>query len=588
MSDQPLSDRPLAGRYRFVGQLGKGAMGRVWEAHDELLGRAVAIKEIAPNGLSTTELGDLRRRAIREARAIAKVSHRNVVRIFDVVEQGGAPWIVMELVRSRSLLDAVTDDGPVEPRRAARIGLEVLAALRSAHDAGILHRDVKPANVLLAEDGRVVLTDFGLAAVAGDSGMTSTGVVIGSPSYLAPELALDQPARPGSDLWSLGATLFAAVEGRPPYVKSSPMATLASLMIDPAPVPKNAGALRPALEALLRKDPAERADGDLAEKLLREAADGVLRPDPQPSPQPPMLSPNRSRRRPLVIVAVAIVVAAAVSGVLWFRAPHGSSVRTAPGLQVAPLSGFAPGLASSPAPPGSATATLTPRVTSPASAHPSGSPGHPPSSAASAGQRPPGAKAVLPAKSSGNSLSAVFNNVAVTDDTNTDAGDFDGGIASFSAQALAAGGVTPGKAVTAAGVAVTWPATAGTGRADNAIATGQTITMHGSGSKLAFLVSSDYGPITAGGTITYADGTTQAYTITSPDWFVTASDNTVVTSSYQNRGGNERFDQPCGAFGVSVPLTAGKTVASVRLPAAGVAPIHKGTPTLHIFAVGIG
>src|ERR1700754_2891532 len=261
-------------------------MGRVWEARDELLGRDVAIKEISPDGLSAAELGDLRERAIREARAIAKVSHPNVVRIFDVVNHEGAPWIVMELIRSRSLLDVVNQEGPMEPERAARIGLEVLGALQSAHRAGILHRDVKPANVLIADDGRVVLTDFGLASVAGDSGMTSTGVVIGSPSYLAPELALDEPARPGSDLWSLGATLFAAVEGRPPYVKSSPMATLASLMIDPAPVPKHAGALRPALEALLQKDPAARADGDVAEKLLREAADGVPQVPVPPSPRP--------------------------------------------------------------------------------------------------------------------------------------------------------------------------------------------------------------------------------------------------------------------------------------------------------------
>jgi serine/threonine protein kinase len=555
-------------------------MGRVWEAYDELLGRDVAIKEIAPNGLSTSELGDLRERAIREARAIAKVSHPNVVRIFDVVEQGGEPWIVMELVRSRSLLDVVTDDGPMEPLRAARIGVEVLAALRSAHGAGILHRDVKPANVLLAGDGRVVLTDFGLAAVAGDSGMTSTGVVIGSPSYLAPELALDEPARPGSDLWSLGATLFAAVEGRPPYVKSSPMATLASLMIDPAPVAKHAGVLGPALEALLQKDPAERADADTAEKLLRDAAAGVLqRPSPPPPPPGPA-PPHHRRRGPLVIVAVAIVLAAAVSVALWLRTPSGTSA------QAAQANVLAQGAAPSQVPPGSAAAV--PHVTPSGSTRPSKSPSRSPSSSAAAGKRSSPTKAAPPAKRSGNALASAFNNVAVSDDTNTDAGNFDGGIASFSAQSLAAAGVTPGRTVTVNGVALTWPSTAGTGRSDNAIATGQTIAMHGSGSKLAFLVSSDYGPVTAGGTITYTDGTTQAYTITSPDWFVSASDNAAVISAYQNRGGNERFTQPCAAFAVSVPLTADKTIASVRLPAAGVAPIHKGTPTLHIFAAGIG
>src|ERR1700754_833767 len=243
-------------------------MGRVWEARDELLGRDVAIKEISPEGLSAAELGDLRERAIREARAIAQVSHPNVVRIFDVVTEDAAPWIVMELVRSRSLLDVVNAEGPMRPERVAHIGAEVLGALQAAHKAGILHRDVKPANVLIADDGRVVLTDFGLATVAGDSTMTRTGVVLGSPSYPAPERALDEPARPGSDLWSLGATLFAAVEGRPPYVKSSPMATLAALMVDPPPVPQRAGVLRPALEALLRKDPSERAYAEEALRLL--------------------------------------------------------------------------------------------------------------------------------------------------------------------------------------------------------------------------------------------------------------------------------------------------------------------------------
>jgi serine/threonine protein kinase len=287
-----VSDIPqglLAERYRLVGPLGEGGMGRVWEARDELLGRDVAVKEISPGGLSATELGDLRERAIREARAIAQINHPNVVRIFDVVEQDDAPWIIMELIRSRSLFDVVNEDGPMDPERVAGIGLDVLGALQAAHRAGILHRDVKPANVLLADDGRTVLTDFGLATAAGDSEMTRTGVVLGSPSYLAPERALDEPAKPGADLWSLGATLFAAVEGRPPYEKSSPMATLASLMVDPPPVPQRAGALRPALEALLKKDPSERAYAEEAEKLLREASNSV---EPTPKGKQPASKAN--------------------------------------------------------------------------------------------------------------------------------------------------------------------------------------------------------------------------------------------------------------------------------------------------------
>ncbi|XVV16095.1 protein kinase domain-containing protein [Actinoplanes sp. CA-131856] len=262
----------LAGRYRLIQPIGTGGMGVVWEARDELLDRDVAVKELTPGGLTAEELGDLRERAIREARAIARVDDANVVKIFDVVHEDDAPWIVMEIVRSRALHDVINEDGPMAPEQAAEVGLAVLAGLRAVHAAGILHRDVKPANVLLGLDGRVVLTDFGLAAMTGDSAMTRTGVVLGSPSYLAPERALDEEPGPAADLWSLGATLYAAVEGRPPFEKSSPMATLAALMVEAPAPPKQAGALGPVLDALLRKDPAERADADEAERLLRAAA----------------------------------------------------------------------------------------------------------------------------------------------------------------------------------------------------------------------------------------------------------------------------------------------------------------------------
>jgi serine/threonine protein kinase len=163
-------------------------MGRVWAARDELLGREVAVKELVlPAGMAAEDVRELGERTIREARAIARLDHRNVVRIFDVVFADERPWIVMELVPSRSLYEVVSSDGPMPPEQVARIGLGVLAALRAAHRAGVLHRDVKPANVLLGDDGRVVLTDFGLATASGDSSMTSTGIVLGSPSYLAPE-----------------------------------------------------------------------------------------------------------------------------------------------------------------------------------------------------------------------------------------------------------------------------------------------------------------------------------------------------------------------------------------------------------------
>ncbi len=250
-------------------------MGCVWAARDELLGREVAVKELVlPGGMAPDDVRELGERALREARSIARLDHRNVVRIFDVLFTDGRPWIVMELVPSRSLYEVVSSDGPMPPDQVARIGLGVLAALRAAHRAGILHRDVKPANVLLGHDGRVVLTDFGLATAVGDSSMTSTGIVLGSPSYLAPERTADGEIGPAADLWSLGATLYAAVEGRPPYAKSSPMTTLTALATEPPRPPEQAGVLGPVLAALLEKDPARRADASTAEHLLREAAAG--------------------------------------------------------------------------------------------------------------------------------------------------------------------------------------------------------------------------------------------------------------------------------------------------------------------------
>ncbi|MCO8275518.1 protein kinase [Actinoplanes sp. TRM 88003] len=317
----------VADRYRLVSTIGEGGMGRVWHAHDELLGRDVAVKEITPEGLTRTELGDLHERTIREARAIAQISHPSVVRIFDVVTDGGTPWIVMELIWSQSLQAVLEHDGPLTPPEAARIGLAVLAGLRAAHRVGILHRDVKPANVLLTEDGRVVLTDFGLAVLAGDSSMTRTGVVLGSPSYLAPERGLDEPDGAQADLWSLGATLYAAIEGRPPYQKSHPMATLTALLTEPPPVSERAGVLGPVLAALLVKDPQERADVDETERLLREALAGGSPTLPTPlappvekpatveplTAEPPVSSPSKRRPRWLIPAVVALVLAGGVA-----------------------------------------------------------------------------------------------------------------------------------------------------------------------------------------------------------------------------------------------------------------------------------
>jgi eukaryotic-like serine/threonine-protein kinase len=265
--------RIVADRYRLVEQLGQGGMGRVWLAHDDLLHRDVAIKEIVPpSGLTPVERQEMRERTLREARAIARLSHPNVVRIFDVLSRDGDPWIVMEYVRGRSLQEVLATDGPLPVARVADIGLGVLAALRSAHRAGVLHRDVKPGNVLLGDDGRVVLTDFGLATVPGDPVVTRTGLVLGSPAYLAPERARDGSAGPEADMWSLGATLFAAVEGQSPYARPSAIATLAALATEPPAPAKRAGRLRPLLNGLLRKKPSERIPPVEAERLLLRAA----------------------------------------------------------------------------------------------------------------------------------------------------------------------------------------------------------------------------------------------------------------------------------------------------------------------------
>ncbi|MET7671052.1 serine/threonine protein kinase [Micromonospora luteifusca] len=263
----------IADRYRLVRPLGQGGMGRVWQARDEMLQRDVAIKElVAPPGLRDDERRELRERSMREARAVARLGHVNVVRVFDVLHSADDPWIVMELVPSRSLHQVLDYEGPMPPARAAHIGLGVLGALRAAHQAGVLHRDVKPANVLLADDGRVVLTDFGLATLPGDPRMTQTGMVLGSPAFLAPERATDGDVGPAADLWSLGATLYAAVEGRTPYQRSSPIATLAALATEPPPPARRAGRLTPLLEGLLRREPDQRITAEEAERLLRQAA----------------------------------------------------------------------------------------------------------------------------------------------------------------------------------------------------------------------------------------------------------------------------------------------------------------------------
>ncbi|MFI7634658.1 serine/threonine-protein kinase [Nonomuraea sp. NPDC049400] len=278
-------ERQVSNRYRLIEPLGEGGMGVVWRAYDELLDRTVAIKEVRYTGVGDAKRAELNRRTIREARAAGRLDHPSVIVIHDVVEEDGRPWIVMQLVRSRSLAEVLREQGPLTVGQAAVIGGRVLDALRAAHATGVLHRDVKPENVLLADDGRVVLTDFGIASLEAEGGLTATGGLVGTPAYMPPERLNGEPARPESDLWSLGATLYAAVEGEPPFKRDSWAATVAAVLRDVPRPPARAGALEPVIMGLLHRDPAGRMPADEASRILYEVA--AARPAPGGGPHPP-------------------------------------------------------------------------------------------------------------------------------------------------------------------------------------------------------------------------------------------------------------------------------------------------------------
>ena len=260
----------IAGRYRLLEPVGTGGMGRVWLARDEILDRDVAVKEfVPPEWMTDEEKARLRTRTLREARSAARLTHPHVVRIYDVVHADDQPWIVMEYVPSRSLHQVIGQDGPFPPAEAAKIGLDVLQAITAAHQAGVLHRDVKPHNVLIGHDGRVVLTDFGLATFVDDGSVTGPGMVVGSPQYVSPERARDGASTVESDLWSFGATLYAAVEGHSPFARDRAMATLMALATDEPDPPDRAGPLAPVLIGLLRRDPDKRLTAREAAERLR-------------------------------------------------------------------------------------------------------------------------------------------------------------------------------------------------------------------------------------------------------------------------------------------------------------------------------
>ncbi|MFB7516919.1 serine/threonine-protein kinase [Streptomyces sp. NPDC056144] len=265
----------LAGRYRLGECIGRGGMGKVWRAHDEVLHRVVAVKELtAGRFVAEADRLVLHARTQKEARAAARITHPGVVTVHDVLEHDNRPWIVMQYVDGPSLADAAKEAGTIEPREAARVGLHVLGALRAAHAAGVLHRDVKPGNVLLARDGRVLITDFGIAAIEGDATITQTGEIVGSIDYLAPERVQGGDPGPASDLWSLGATLYTAVEGVSPFRRTSPISTMQAVVTEEPPHPANAGPLASVIVALLRKEPENRPRADEAERMLLDAMEG--------------------------------------------------------------------------------------------------------------------------------------------------------------------------------------------------------------------------------------------------------------------------------------------------------------------------
>lgn len=403
----------IDGRFELAEPLGSGGMGTVWRARDIALHRDVALKEVRPPDPATAAAQpglavQLRERAVREARALARLAHPNVVTIHHIVEPpdgvDGHPWIVMELVRGGSLHDRLTD-GPMPVADVLRLGLDVLSALRAAHAEGVLHRDVKPANVLLRSDGSAVLTDFGIAALHGATALTSTGVLIGSPEYIAPERARGEEGLPASDLWSLGMLLYVASEGVHPLRRATSLATVVAVLDEPIPAPARSGPLGPVLERLLVRDLSVRPDAEELEALLRSASSalggatpvvppvalgqfGPAAPTDRPTPTPfvpgagnpyaPTVavpeSAARPRRRPALLAgALAAVLVAGVIGLVnWLPGgdagkdtasgsgtdAKGSSSASAPGSPTPASPGATPSPA--PTPKASTPKTVTP------------------------------------------------------------------------------------------------------------------------------------------------------------------------------------------------------------------------------------
>jgi hypothetical protein len=278
--------RVIGGRYVVLAELGRGGMGVVWRAEDRVMGRQVAVKELhLPAGLGADERRLFRERLLREARTAGRLNHPGIVTVYDVVTDGGVDHIVMELIEARTLADVVAESGPLDERAAVTVARQLLDALDAAHDRAVVHRDVKPANVMLGSRGRVTLTDFGIAQAADDPRLTTTGSLVGSPGYLAPERLEGQPATPASDLWSLGATLYFAVQGTSPFSRDTTAATIWAVLHGDLPTTRTRGPLGAVIGGLLQRDPRARLGGPQASALLSGA------PDPAPAASDPITQP---------------------------------------------------------------------------------------------------------------------------------------------------------------------------------------------------------------------------------------------------------------------------------------------------------
>ena len=349
MNDGDADRRVVDGRFELESRLGGGGMGTVWRARDLLLHRSVAVKEVRPADPDLAEYDPdsarmLRERVLREARALARVQHPNVVTIHHIVDggEGTYPWIVMELVEGGSLADRLAR-APMTPAEAARTGRGVLDALRAAHAAGVQHRDVKPANVLLRTDGRPVLTDFGIAAIRDSTALTATGSIIGTADYMAPERVTGGDGGPAADLWSLAMMLYVAVEGHHPLRRGTTLATLAAVLHEDVPPPKQAGPLTDVLQRVLVRDPEARPGAQTVDGLLAAAAEAahdstatsypLAPPEPPPTAPPETVVPRPGRKRRAVIASVA-AGAVLVGGATWVALSGGdgkASASTGPG-----------------------------------------------------------------------------------------------------------------------------------------------------------------------------------------------------------------------------------------------------------------